>query len=75
MKDLSKIISEFIDTYSKVDVLQVDDYNCNMLVNDEFNVKKVNEIQKKIRATCSDEFITETNYCTGDLIKFTTMEE
>ena len=39
MKDLSKIISEFIDTYSKVDVLQVDDYNCNMLVNDEFNVK------------------------------------
>ena len=39
MKDLSKIISEFIDTYSKEDVLQVDDYNCNMLVNDEFNVK------------------------------------
>ena len=74
MKGLINIISELnIGTDSKVDVLQVDDYNCDMLVNYEFNVEKVNEIRKKIRATCSDEFITETNYCNGDLVKFTSI--
>ena len=53
MKSLSNIISELnIGTDSKVDVLQVDDYNCDIVVKDEFNVEKVNEIQKKIEATC-----------------------
>ena len=71
MKSLSNIISELnIGTDSKVDVLQVDDYNCDIVVKDEFNVEKVNEIQKKIEATCSDEFMIKKVYCDGGFVKF-----
>ena len=71
MKSLSNIISELnISTDSKVDVLQVDDYNCDIVVKEEFNVEKVNEIQKKIEATCSDEFMIKKVYCDGGFVKF-----
>lgn len=71
MKSLSNIISELnIGTDSKVDVLQVDDYNCDIVVKDEFNVEKVNEIQKKIEATCLNEFMIKTVYCDGGFVKF-----
>ena len=71
MKSLSKIISELnICTNSKVDILQVDDYNCDIFVKDEFNVEKVNEIQRKNEATCSNEFMIKTVFCEGGFVKF-----
>ena len=43
MKSLSNIISDLnIDSDSKVDVLQSDDYNCDIVVKDEFNVSVKN---------------------------------
>lgn len=71
MKSLSNIISELnIDTDSKGDVLQVDDYNCDIVVKDEFNVEKLMKFKKKIESTCSNEFMIKKVYCEGGFVKF-----
>lgn len=40
-----------------------DDYIFDIIFDREFDINKINGIKKKIKESCSDEFIIKTFYC------------
>jgi len=47
----------------KVHISQIDNHIFDIIVDGDFDIQKINEIQKKIKESCSDEFIVKTFYC------------
>ena len=65
MDNLKNILStlNIISQDPKVHISQIDNQIFDIIVDGDFDIQKINEIQKKINESCSDEFIVKTFYC------------